>query len=442
MFKLAVIAALVCSVQSVLALYAPGGPVTILNEGNFDSRLKNGPWMVEFYAPWCGHCKSLAPEWEKAAKALSGIVNVGAVDADSERSIGGRYGVQGFPTIKFMYHDGSQIKAVEYKSGRTAEDIINFAMDKAKALALKRIGKKASSSGGSAGGGSKTGGGFYSSSSGVVNLNEASFPSAVMGSGDLWFVEFYAPWCGHCKNLKPEYIELAKLVQGKVKVGAVNCDEEKSLCSQFGVQGFPTVKWFGANKQSPEDYQGERTAAALSDFALKQWGKTAPPPEVHELVSPEIFQEHCTGDSDESAKQLCFIAFLPDILDTKASGRNAYVKAMRKVAEKYKDRPYSYLWAVGGSHPELERNMDVGGFGYPALAALSPKRNVYVPYKGALDPSQLQEFIDGIRSGAVRGVPLMGDLAQPASVTAWDGKDGKVEEVEEFSLDDIMGDEL
>ena len=66
----------------------------------------------------------------------------------------------------------------------------------------------------------------------------------------------------------------------------------------------------------------------------------------------------------------------------------------------------------------------------------------YVPYKGALDPSQMQEFIDGIRSGAARGVPLLGDLAQPATITAWDGKDGKVEEVEEFSLDDIMGDEL
>lgn len=102
--------------------------------------------------------------------------------------------------------------------------------------------------------------------------------------------------------------------------------------------------------------------------------------QIYELVSPDVFRAHCTGESEEAAKQLCFIAFLPDILDTKAAGRNAYIKAMRKIADKYKDRPYSYFWAVGGSHPELERNMDVGGFGYPAMAALSPKRKVYASY--------------------------------------------------------------
>jgi protein disulfide-isomerase A6 len=54
------------------------------------------------------------------------------------------------------------------------------------------------------------GGSFYLSASGVVNLSGASFDDQVIGSDDLWFVEFYAPWCGHCKALKPEYEQAAK----------------------------------------------------------------------------------------------------------------------------------------------------------------------------------------------------------------------------------------
>ena len=65
----------------------------------------------------------------------------------------GQYGVSGFPTIMFMYHDGTKIKSVDYNSGRTAKDIINFAMDKAKSLAFKRIGQKSGGSSGSSGGG-------------------------------------------------------------------------------------------------------------------------------------------------------------------------------------------------------------------------------------------------------------------------------------------------
>ena len=59
-------------------------------------------WIVEFYAPWCGHCKNLAPHWKKAATLLKGVVKIGAVDASVEpgQSIAGPYGVQGFPTIK------------------------------------------------------------------------------------------------------------------------------------------------------------------------------------------------------------------------------------------------------------------------------------------------------------------------------------------------------
>lgn len=77
----------------------------------------------------CGHCKALQPAWEQAAKALKGIVNVGAVDADQHKSLGGEYGVKGFPTIKLMYADDSgSIKSVEFNGGRAAKDIITFAL--------------------------------------------------------------------------------------------------------------------------------------------------------------------------------------------------------------------------------------------------------------------------------------------------------------------------
>jgi len=58
-----------------------------LTESNFNKEVVNSAdlWLVEFYAPWCGHCKQLAPQWEKAASALKGIVKLGAVDMDVEK---------------------------------------------------------------------------------------------------------------------------------------------------------------------------------------------------------------------------------------------------------------------------------------------------------------------------------------------------------------------
>ena len=63
---------------------------------------KSAPAFVEFYAPWCGHCKALAPTYEKLAAAFEGEASVviAKIDADAHRDLGERYGVTGFPTIK------------------------------------------------------------------------------------------------------------------------------------------------------------------------------------------------------------------------------------------------------------------------------------------------------------------------------------------------------
>ena len=71
---------------------------------------------------------------------------------------------------------------------------------------------------------------LYGKYSKVEDLTDATFKSKVLDSDEMWIVEFYAPWCGHCQQFKPSYEKAAKLLKGVVRVGAVNMDVEK----QFG----------------------------------------------------------------------------------------------------------------------------------------------------------------------------------------------------------------
>ena len=85
---------------------------------------------------------------------------------------------------------------------------------------------------------------------------------------------FYAPWCGHCQNLKPAYEKAAKSLNGLAKVAAINCDEEnnKAFCGNMGVQGFPTLKIIRPTKKPGkpvvEDYQGPRSAKGIVDAVI------------------------------------------------------------------------------------------------------------------------------------------------------------------------------
>lgn len=403
------------------AFYGASSPVLQLTPSNFKSKVvnSNSVVLVEFFAPWCGHCQALTPTWEKAASVLKGVATVAAIDADANPSIAQEYGIKGFPTIK-VFVPGKP--PVDYQGAREAKPIAEFALKQVKSLLKDRLSGKTT-----AGSSEKK-----SEPDLSVELNARNFDEMVVKSKDLWIVEFFAPWCGHCKKLAPEWKKAAKNLQGKVKLGHVNCDDEKSLMSRFKVQGFPTILVFGADKETPITYEGARTASAIESFALVQLETNIAPPEVTELTSSDVMEDKC------GSAAICFVAFLPDILDSKAEGRNKYIETLLSVAEKFKRSPYSYVWAAAGKQPELEKHVGVGGYGYPALVALNIKKGAYAPLKSAFERDQIIEFVKIAGLGGKGTLPLEGTPVV-VKTEPWDGKDGEIIEEDEFSLEELMG---
>ena len=366
-------------------------------------------------------------------------MKVGAINVDDHRSLGAEYGVQGFPSIKIFGLDKK--KPEDYNGPRTADGFIDGALKYMKSAALSRIGKKSSDGSGSKSGSgnqkphAETGGGKD-----VITLDDSNFQQLVLDSDEPWLVEFYAPWCGHCKSLAPEWAKAATDLKGRIKLGAYDADSQKSFASRYNIRGFPTIKSFPAGKKDSSDvadYDGARNSEGVVAWASERVAENLPAPEVKELTDNNVL----TAAYAEAP--LCIIAVLPHILDCQSKCRKDYLASLRKLAEKYKKNRWGWLWTEAGAHFNLEEAIGLGGFGYPAMAAVSVKKSKFTVLKGSFSFDGISAFLRELAAGRGSTEPIRGGkLPELSKSEQWDGKDGKLPVEDDMNLDDIELDPL
>ncbi|KAI0322608.1 thioredoxin-like protein [Amylostereum chailletii] len=227
-----------------------------LDPDNFDSVIGQGkPGLVEFFAPWCGHCKNLAPTYEQLADSFAHAkskVVIAKVDADGAgKPLGSKYGVTGFPTLKWFNAEG---EAEPYEDGRDLDSLVNFITSKSGVKSNIKPPPPPS----------------------TLILDSHTFDEVVYNKDHDTLVTFTAPWCGHCKKLKPIYEEVAKtfLPESKCVVANIDADAEanRPIGMKYGIQSFPTIRFFPKGDEEGEKYEGPRTKEAFVAFLNEKCG--------------------------------------------------------------------------------------------------------------------------------------------------------------------------
>jgi len=360
-----------------------------LTEGNFVSQVSASPHFVMFYAPWCGHCKRLAPVWEELAgkmnKDVEKEVTIAKVDCTEQTALCSAQDVTGYPTLKFFKSGAEKADGVKYRSNRdlaSLEKFIDQALgveeDEEKPAAAETAEAKVEN--------------------GLHILSEASFAGSV-GSGDT-FIKFYAPWCGHCQKLAPVWDELAKKFESdsKVKIAKLDCTQAQSVCQENEVRGYPTLAYF-RNGRKVEAYKGARNLKDLQDFVNTNKDQADAPatedgkvPEPAKEAATPVVRLDKTNFEEETKAGVAFVKFYAPW----CGHCKRLAPTWEQLAQKFEavdGVKIAHVDCTAGDNVNKELCNSNGVNGFPTLNIY--KDGVKVEeYNGKRDLAQLQEFVE------------------------------------------------
>jgi len=249
----------------------------------------------------------------------------------------------------------------------------------------------------------------YEAESDVLVLSDADFESKLAAQENT-LVMFYAPWCGHCKRLKPEFDKAGELLRDDdppIALAKVDCTEAgKETCNKFSVSGYPTLKIF-KNGEVTSDYNGPREAAGIVKYMRSQVGPAS--------KDIKTVQEFNTFVSKDDTAVVAFLA-----ADSKLE------KTFTKVSDKLREKA---RFAKVSNVPEVLKE---AGQKEDTLVVYRPKHlaNKFEPdhvvYSGAFDKDDMEKFVNTEYYGlvGVRTQDSSKDFVQPL-IVAYYGVDYK-----------------
>ncbi|CEJ59202.1 hypothetical protein PMG11_07834 [Penicillium brasilianum] len=227
-----------------------------------------------------------------------------------------------------------------------------------------------------------------------VPLTAESFQKLVTTTRDPWFIKFYAPWCGHCQAMAPNWKEMAKEMKDTLNIGEVNCEVETRLCADARVNAYPTIYFFRGGQRV--EYTGLRGLGDLLSYTRKAIGTGSEIEDVDAATFKEL----------EETEEVLFLYFY-DIATTSEDframerltlslvGHARIVKTNSgALAERFKISTWPRLLVVRDGRPNY----------YNALAPkdmrdfrqmLSWMQTVWLPIVPELTASNAREIMDG-----------------------------------------------
>lgn len=214
----------------------------------------------------------------------------------------------------------------------------------------------------------------------LVELDQAEFKRLRTDKVPMPVV-FYAPWCGHCQRLKPEYAKAAEELDGILDLYMVDCTNSTSggqaVCSEYGVQGFPTVKLLNGASRPEMEYTGAREAVAIRSFILTNIEK----PFVEHKTVGSLMEAYQSAKT--SAKKHLFIV----------SNSTAASKYLFKVSALYKEKAdvHVFLRATEDKLAELKE----AGLGHlkGALSMFTLNKGKASHFDGGNKPSEIEKWL-------------------------------------------------